>query len=640
MNFRISIRILLAAMLALYGCSAPAASGNSSPSSLPSEEASASREDELLSSMSLREKLEQMIIIDVRTWNGSDFTEMNEEAAQLFQDYHFGGVILFSENYSDAAGTAGLILSMQQLNQASGGYGMFIGIDQEGGVVCRLKDGTSMPGNMALAASGNPDHAEQAAEVIGEELSVLGINTDFAPDADVNSNPANPVIGVRSFSEDPETAGTYALAYQKGLNQNNIIACWKHFPGHGDTSEDSHTSLPSVDKSLAELEKTELVPFRMGIDSGIEMVMSAHIQFPEEERETAISQKDGREIVLPASLSHAILTDYLRGTMGYEGVITTDSLQMDAIAQNFTKDDAARLAIQAGADILLMPIAMSGKDSIDQMNQYLDSLEAMVKDGTISEEQIDESVLRILKLKQSRGILERDYSTIDADQQKERAAEIVGSEDHHETERKLADDAVTVLAGRDSLPFDPAGKKIVFAGAQQSETNALEYGWYRLKQEGHAEGEAVFLNYDFGRNLNALKQAVSDADLVVITSWYDNLTQLDPEESSMIPSVQEITELAKEKGIPCAVISAGVPYDCSSYPDASILAAVYNPTGVSSLNEDHQPEGTYGPNIPAALDVLFGEAEGTGTLPVTIPERDGKQFTDTPAYERGAGQTE
>lgn len=640
MEYRISIRILLAAMLALYGCSAPAASGNSSPSSLPSEEASASREDELLSSMSLREKLEQMIIIDVRTWNGSDFTEMNEEAAQLFQDYHFGGVILFSENYSDAAGTAGLILSMQQLNQASGGYGMFIGIDQEGGVVCRLKDGTSMPGNMALAASGNPDHAEQAAEVIGEELSVLGINTDFAPDADVNSNPANPVIGVRSFSEDPETAGTYALAYQKGLNQNNIIACWKHFPGHGDTSEDSHTSLPSVDKSLAELEKTELVPFLMGIDSGIEMVMSAHIQFPEEERETAISQKDGREIVLPASLSHAILTDYLRGTMKYEGVITTDSLQMDAIAQNFTKEDAARLAIQAGADILLMPIAMSGKDSIDQMNQYLDSLEAMVKDGTISEEQIDESVLRILKLKQSRGILERDYSTIDADQQKEHAAEIVGSEDHHETERKLADDAVTVLAGRDSLPFDPAGKKVVFAGAQQSETNALEYGWYRLKQEGHAEGEAVFLNYDFGRNLNALKQAVSDADLVVITSWYDNLTQLDPEESSMIPSVQEITELAKEKGIPCAVISAGVPYDCSSYPDAPILAAVYNPTGVSSLNEDHQPEGTYGPNIPAALDVLFGEAEGTGTLPVTIPERDGKQFTDTPAYERGAGQIE
>ena len=424
------------------------------------------------------------------------------------------------------------------------------------------------------------------------------------------------------------------------MNQNNIIACWKHFPGHGDTSEDPHTSLPSVDKSLAELEKTELVPFRMGIDSGIEMVMSAHIQFPEEERETAISQKDGREIVLPASLSHDILTDYLRGTMGYEGVITTDSLQMDAIAQNFTKDDAARLAIQAGADILLMPIAMSGKDSIDQMNQYLDSLEAMVKDGTISEEQIDESVLRILKLKQSRGILEQDYSTIDADQQKERAAEIVGSEDHHETERKLADDAVTVLAGRDSLPFDPAGKRVVFAGAQQSETNALEYGWYRLKQEGHAEGEAVFLNYDFGRNLNALKQAVSDADLVVITSWYDNLTQLDPEESSMIPSVQEITELAKEKGIPCAVISAGVPYDCSSYPDASILAAVYNPTGVSSLNEDHQPEGTYGPNIPAALDVLFGEAEGTGTLPVTIPERDGKQFTDTPAYERGAGQTE
>lgn len=640
MEYRISIRILLAAMLALYGCSAPAASGNSSPSSLPSEEASASREDKLLSSMSLREKLEQMIIIDVRTWNGSDFTEMNEEAAQLFQDYHFGGVILFSENYSDAAGTAGLILSMQQLNQASGGYGMFIGIDQEGGVVCRLKDGTSMPGNMALAASGNPDHAEQAAEVIGEELSVLGINTDFAPDADVNSNPANPVIGVRSFSEDPETAGTYALAYQKGLNQNNIIACWKHFPGHGDTSEDSHTSLPSVDKSLAELEKTELVPFRMGIDSGIEMVMSAHIQFPEEERETAISQKDGREIVLPASLSHAILTDYLRGTMGYEGVITTDSLQMDAIAQNFTKEDAARLAIQAGADILLMPIAMSEKDSIDQMNQYLDSLEAMVNDGTISEEQIDESVLRILKLKQSRGILEQDYSTIDADQQKEHAAEIVGSEDHHETERKLADDAVTVLAGRDSLPFDPAGKKIVFAGAQQSETNALEYGWYRLKQEGHAEGEAVFLNYDFGRNLNALKQAVSDADLVVITSWYDNLTQLDPEESSMIPSVQEITELAKKKGIPCAVISAGVPYDCSSYPDAPILAAVYNPTGVSSLNEDHQPEGTYGPNIPAALDVLFGEAEGTGTLPVTIPERDGKQFTDTPAYERGAGQTE
>ncbi len=636
MKYRFSVTILLAAAIALCGCG----KGVSEAPSSSSAEASVSREEELLAGMSLREKLEQMIIIDVRTWNGSDFTEMNEEASSLFENFHFGGVILFSENYSDAAGTAGLILSMQQLNQNSGGLGMLIGTDQEGGIVCRLKDGTSMPGNMALAASGNPDHAEQAAEVIGEELCALGINTDFAPDADVNSNPANPVIGVRSFSEDPETAGTYALAYQKGLNQNNVIACWKHFPGHGDTSEDSHTGLPSVDKSLSELEKTELVPFQMGVKSGMEMVMTAHIQFPEEETETAVSQKDGSEIVLPASLSHAILTDYLRGTMGYEGVITTDSLQMDAIAQNFTKEDTARLAIQAGADILLMPIAMNGKDSIDQMNQYLDSLEAMVKDGTISEERIDESVLRILKLKNARGILEQDYSSVNPEEQEAHAAETVGSEEHHAMERNLADQAVTVLAGRESLPINTAGKKIVFAGAEKTETNALEYGWYRLKEEGQTEGDAVFISYDFGRNLDALKEAVSDADLVVIISWYDNLTQLDPNESIMIPSVQEITQLTKEKGIPCAVISAGAPYDCSSYPDAEILMAVYNPTGVSSLDEDHHPIGTYGPNIPAALDVLFGEAEGTGTLPVTVPERDGTHFTDTPSYERGAGETE
>ncbi len=640
MKYRNSVRILLAAMLVLSGCSAPASARSSALSPASSQETSVSREEEILSSMSLREKLEQMLIIDIRNWNGIEFRKMNDEAAALFQDFHFGGVILFAENYSDAPGTAELILSMQQRNQESGGFGMFIGIDQEGGIVSRLKDGTSMPGNMALAASGSPDSARQAAEVIGEELAALGINTDFAPDADVNSNPANPVIGVRSFSEDPETAGAYALAYQKGLNQNNIIACWKHFPGHGDTSQDSHTGLPSVDKSSDELEKTELVPFRMGTAAGMEMLMSAHIQFPQVETETAISRKNGSEIKLPATLSHAILTDYLRGTMGYEGVLTTDSLQMDAITQNFTQEDAARLAIQAGDDILLMPIAMNGKDSIDQMNRYLDALEAMVNDGTISEERINESVLRILRLKNTHGILDQDYSSIDAERQKEHAAEIVGSEAHHAVERNLADQAVTILAGRESLPFDPNGKKIVFAGAEQTETNALEYGWYRLKEEGYASGDALFLSYDFGRNLTALKQAVSDADLVVITSWYDNITQLDPKESVMIPSVQEITELAEEKGIPCAVISAGAPYDCSSYPAASVLLAVYNPTGVSSLKEDHKPAGLYGPNIPAAIDVLFGAAKGNGTLPVTIPEREGSQFSDTIAYERGAGDIE
>ena len=385
--------------------------------------------DDMLSKMTLEEKIGQMITVAVRNWDGEGMTILESEAAEIIRNNSVGGVILFAENIENTQQTVKLINDLQNAAVSSRNkLPLFVSVDQEGGAVVRLRQGTSLPGNMALGAADSEEDAEKAGDILGKELNALGFNVDFAPSLDVNSNPLNPIIGLRSYSSRPELVSKLGVKTIAGIQKNNVAAAAKHFPGHGDTSEDSHSSLPSVNKSMEEIEKCELVPFKNAVENGVDMIMTAHIQFPKIETQTVKSERTGDEIYLPATLSKTFVTDILRNKFGFNGVVTTDAMNMGAISDNFGITQSCILAINAGVDILLMPVSLSGEESGTELASLIGNLTSAVKDGVIKEETINAAVRRILELKEKRGI--NNYSPVSA----ETALAVVSSARNHETE--------------------------------------------------------------------------------------------------------------------------------------------------------------------------------------------------------------
>ena len=273
--------------------------------------------EKILDGMSLEEKVGQMMIVSFRSMEETpgtaggrrsienpeevstvNITELNEEIRDCLKKYHFGGTLLFAENFVDPEQVLRLVSDIQAENQEGGGLPLIVSCDQEGGFITRMKFGTIGVGNMALAATGDPDNAKKMASVYGEEMGLLGINADLAPVVDINNNPANPVIGIRSFSDDPDMVSEYGLHYLDGLHEAGTMASLKHFPGHGDTDTDSHTGFPCIHKSYEELKDFELIPFQKAIDAGADMVMTAHIQYPEIEDTTYISVSTGEQVYL------------------------------------------------------------------------------------------------------------------------------------------------------------------------------------------------------------------------------------------------------------------------------------------------------------------------------------------------------
>ncbi|MBQ8137122.1 MAG: beta-hexosaminidase, partial [Clostridia bacterium] len=380
--------------------------------------------DRILSRMTLEEKVGQMLIASFRTWKEADssgsssnavgITELNDEIRACLAAYHFGGTTLYAENCRDAEQTLRLVQDLQAANQAGGGLPLLVSIDQEGGSIVRLGFGTTGSGNMALAATGNPENAAVMAQIHGEELRLLGIHADYAPVVDVNNNPNNPVIGVRAFSDDPMVTARFGVAYLEGLHRAGAMAALKHFPGHGNTDTDSHTGFPRIDSTLEELKVCELVPFQAGIDAGADMVMTAHIQYPQIEKETYPSITTGEKVFLPATMSRVIMTDLLRNQMGFEGVIVSDALDMASISDNFSDEDVLRLTINAGVDMLILPIVRD--TAIFKRVMSMAELAAkLVREGEIPMERVDESVRRILKLKMRYGLLaQTDFTATDA----------------------------------------------------------------------------------------------------------------------------------------------------------------------------------------------------------------------------------
>ena len=616
-----------------------------SPTATTTETASPQVE-KLLEDMPLKQKVTQMIMPDFRKWQEAgqespqDLTKVNAEVAEAIDKYDFGGVILFAENVKETKQTLALTQDMQKAaieNKANNGkIPLLLAIDQEGGIVYRLGSGTALPGNMAIGATNDPKLATEAGQIIGRELSALGLNVDFAPVLDTNNNPQNPVIGLRSFSSDPNRVAYLGIPMMKGIQDYNVAVAAKHFPGHGDTAVDSHTGLPLVDKSLAELEKLELLPFKKAMDAGVDLLMTAHIQYPQIEKDQVVSKETGEKIYVPATLSDDILTGLVRKKYGYKGVIVSDAMGMDAIAKNFGEVEAVKMAIKAGVDLVLMPTTLRSKTDLSKIDTIVDEVVRAVQTGDISEERLNESVRRILTLKEKRGVLNFDPSA----RTPEKAEEAVGSTLNRDLERKIAAAAVTVVKNEDhTLPFKvQKGDHVLLLGAFENEVPGLNLGMRRLIADGVLPKDTSFVAKNFTKEstLDSLKEDLEKATHIVVISEIGYEGQLDKNFwRTKIPT--EIVHYANTNHKKAAVLSISKPYDVANYPAAKAILAVYGNKGMDPT-ESLKPDNAFGPNIPAGVEVIFNGKEHLGTLPVDIPKIvDGKMSGTEYAYRIGHG---
>jgi beta-N-acetylhexosaminidase len=406
------VTALAAGAMAASACHEPGARSATGPSprtsSTPPAPASptpVAPEITLVQKMSLAEKVGQLFM---PTIPGST----PAAGAALVKRYHLGGVIYFPVNLRTPRQTAELSNGLQKAALKNGGVPLVISTDEEQGPVSRLPYVTRFPSNKLLASAKNPDEdTRMAAKVTGEELKAVGINQDNAPDADVNINPHNPVIGVRSFGADPQKVAHLVGVAIDAYRATGIAVVAKHFPGHGDTATDSHTGLPIINHTKAQWERIDAPPFKAAIEHHADVIMTAHIVVPGLEK-----SRD------PATMSKTVLTGLLRDTLGYQGVIITDSLQMAGATVKFGPEEAAVRAVKAGADMLLMP---------RNLGRAYNAVLAAVRSGRIPRSRLDEAVTRIIRMKNERGMF---HPYVDA----AKASHVIGSKEHRAAARKVA----------------------------------------------------------------------------------------------------------------------------------------------------------------------------------------------------------
>jgi beta-N-acetylhexosaminidase len=334
---------------------------------------------EVITKMSLEDKIGQMILA------GISGTKMDTNAKKLISQFHVGGIIFYKSNFETPEQAVQLVNQLKAGNSST--LPLFLGIDQEGGRVTRLPGGLfNFPPNNQIGKVNDPEFSYKIGTLLGHEVKEFGLNLDFAPVLDINSNPNNPVIGDRSFGNNSEIVSTLGIQTMKGIQSQNIIPTIKHFPGHGDTSIDSHLELPIVNKSLMELKVLELIPFERAIDHGADVVMVAHILLPKLDKTN------------PASMSKAIISDLLRKQLSFKGVIITDDMTMGAITEHFDIGKAAVESVKAGSDIILV-----GHD-YNNVVKITSSLITAVENGEISEQRLNESIERIIQLKRKYSI--------------------------------------------------------------------------------------------------------------------------------------------------------------------------------------------------------------------------------------------
>ncbi|WP_460961615.1 glycoside hydrolase family 3 protein [Parasphingorhabdus pacifica] len=537
-----------------------------------------------LAEMTLEEKVGQLFVTYAYGRTADTAHPQNQQEfgvdtpAQVVERYHLGGLIHFgwTDSLYAPKQIAGLSNGVQDAAVSSGaGVPLLISTDQEQGLITRIgQPATQFPGSMALGASGDAEDAERAAAVTGRELRAMGLNHNFAPIGDVNVNPENPVIGVRSFSSDPtlaaELTGAQVRGYEDSAPANRTVsAAVKHFPGHGDTNQDSHTSLPVIEHTRAQWEQLDAPPFREAIAAGTDSVMSAHILVPKLD--------DSGE---PATLSPTVLTGMLREELGYRGVIVTDSLQMEGVRQMHPDAEIPVLALKAGADQLLMP---------ENLPAAIDGVLDAVRSGELTEERIDRSVTRILELKKARGVLDDPFVDVGAVNQ------VVGNAEHRRAAREITDGTTTVLRNDAGLlPLREPPQRMLVTGAGDEATGALA-------EEIRARGPratALPTGMDPTREQidEAVRRATDSGMAVVLTNaaWKEaNAAQTD------------LVRAIEQAGVPVVAVAVRDPYDAAHVEEV--------PTWVTTYSDKPATMGSL-------ARVMFGEVAPTGKLPVPIPD--------------------
>ncbi|HMG32544.1 MAG TPA: glycoside hydrolase family 3 N-terminal domain-containing protein [Blastocatellia bacterium] len=575
---RVWVSLILAAALTV--AATPSAYTQTNPIS-STREASQSWCEKTLASMTLDEKIGQLIVpAVVGMFLGQD-SDTYKQIARDIIEFHVGGYHMLGEaNYlHEPAGVALLINHLQQLAKVP----LWITADFEGGVGARYLGATRLPRAMAIGATGDPESAATAGRIAGEEARALGFQVNFYPVVDVNNNPRNPIINIRSFGSDPALVSRMAQAYIRGLQSANVMATAKHFPGHGDTSTDSHMELPVVDVDRSRLESVELPPFKAAVQAGVGGVMSAHIALPQIEPDR-----------VPATLSARMLTGVLREELNFRGVIFTDALNMRGVAAHYSDGDAAVRALKAGADVLLYPA---------NVEKAFLGVKRAVQSGEVSESRIDDSVRRILAAKAKLGLDKNRFSDLD------KLDRVLGSSEHQRAAQQIMDSAITLVRdNRDVLPLklSPNYRVLALTITDNSE------GW-RENSPGktflaglikrHPRTASVYVtDRTPAAELEVINKLAAFSDVVIVNAFikvaaYKGSIDLSEAELNLLKQLSALNK-------PFAFILYGSPYLISFVPELPSYILVYE----------------YYPGAEdAALRCVLGETPFRGRLPIELP---------------------
>ncbi|ATD09467.1 glycoside hydrolase family 3 N-terminal domain-containing protein [Pseudoalteromonas piscicida] len=575
--------------------------------------------------------LGQKLMLDFRYYCGESkkpsgdcraaMTTLPPELSELISKYDIGGAILFAENVQNTAQIVSLTNALQSAAQQSKSQlPLFIAIDQEGGRVARInrEQATSFTGNMIIGATYPKQgdiYATKVASAIGKELNILGINVNFAPTVDVNSNPNNPVINVRSFSENPEVVAKLGLAQVKAFEAAGVLSALKHFPGHGDTHVDSHTGLPRVDHDRDKINQQDLLPFAEIIKASPPgMIMTAHIQYPALDNSRVVNSQ-GESMIRPATMSSQIMTQLLRHELGYQGVTVTDALDMAGISDFFNPVDATIETFNAGVDIALMPIAIRNRADIKRFEQYMAQLADALETNKLNQEQLSSSMARIAKIKsklpQSSASLAIANSTL-------------GNPSHRRLEAELALAAITEVKNDGVLPLRDNAQVVQLIMPDRQKCFALEQALQTYSKNSLTLSCTSLQAYDPDIAHDAIKQAdviiaahASPPQSAVEIGGMDDVKKL--REHGVARNVQPealkaLLQYGQQQGKKQLFISLRAPYEISTFgplSNAVLASYAYN----VDVNHDKKVAG---PAYTALAKVILGIAKAEGSLPVTV----------------------
>ena len=568
-------------------------------------------------------------------------TKLPPELAEMITLSGVGGIVLFAENVVDTPQVVTLTHDIQQAALKSAQTKpLIISMDQEGGRVARFAQMTGFAGNMAIGAS-YPEHgthfSTQVNSIIAKELNALGINNNYAPVVDVNTNAENPVINTRSFGESPEQVAELGASAVKAIQSQGVMATLKHFPGHGDTHVDSHLGLPRVDHDRATIDSVDLAPFAWAIKhANPAMIMTAHIQYPALDNSVFVS-KSGEKLIRPATMSRKILAELLREEMAYDGIIATGALDMAGVAHFFSEEEAVVETFIAGADLAVMPFKVRTPEDINNFYQFIKmvakDLQQRIAQGDYQLAEFEQSLSRLHAYK-------KQYIEIDESPLADKIAlaeKVIAKTAHINAEQALANAAVTLLKNKDILPLNAAEvTKLHFVVANQQELLALQYASNQVLSQLLAAKQFSELNISYfvaDDNIvdeSAIKQ-VKAADVVFATldikmaSLVDlgGMDDLTPSYGSKAQQQQKLTyasvlkqklSLANELQTPAILIAKGSPFLVEDYSKLA-KAVILNFDDRIYSDKD---QNVISPGFNASLAVIFNQAEAKGKLPVSL----------------------